>query len=248
MALPILRFLIANLLAKTENRLPKGDKRLLKGSVLSGSRYAAALLAEFLFGPLRTRLLSTLFLHPDTAWHARELARRIDAVPGSTNRELIKLADAGLLLRRHVGNQVHYRANRDCPVFPELAGLLRKTSGLAETLTDALVPLAGRIRCALIYGSVARGEETAYSDIDVLLLGDVGFAEVLQALHPVQDRVQREINPVVYLEADFQAKILSNHTWARDIVEKPKLFLIGGADDFAKLVGDPEPRRVQGAA
>lgn len=87
------------------------------------------MLANFLLGPFRTRVLSALLLHPDSAWHSRELARRIGALPGSANRELVKLADAGILLREHIGNQIHYRANRDCPVFEELAGMLRKTSG-----------------------------------------------------------------------------------------------------------------------
>ena len=198
------------------------------------------MLAEFLLGSFRTRVLSALLLHPDAAWHARELARRIDALPASTNRELIKLADAGILLRQPVGNQVHYRANRASPIFTELASLLRKTAGVAALLADALAPLGAQVRCALIFGSVARGEETVHSDVDVLVLGDVGFAEVLHALHPVQDQIQREINPAVYPVKDFQVKLASNNTWAREVVEKPKLFLIGSADDFAKLVGDPE--------
>jgi predicted nucleotidyltransferase len=196
------------------------------------------MLAEFLFGTVRTRLLSALLLHPENSSHARELARRIDAPAGSTNRELAKLADAGILLRQHIGNQVHYRANRDCPVFAELAGLLRKTSGMATTLADALHPLASQIECALIFGSVARGEETAYSDVDVLILGDIGFAEVLEALYPVQDQVKREINPAVYRTDDFRAKFASGNTWAREVVDKPKLFLIGTADEFTKLVGN----------
>jgi len=206
------------------------------------------MLANFLLGPFRTRVLSALLLHPETAWHSRELARRIGALPGSTNRELVKLADVGILLRQHIGNQVHYRANRDCPVFAELAGLLRKTSGMATVLTDALLPLAEHIQCALVFGSVARGEETTHSDVDVLVLGDIGFADVIEALHPAQEEVQREINPVVYRTDDFCAKLASNSTWAREVVEKPKLFLIGDADDFAKLVEDPESHRVQSPA
>lgn len=202
------------------------------------------MLANFLLGPFRTRVLSALLLHPDTAWHVRELARRLDALPGSINRELVKLADAGILSRQAVGNQVHYRANRDCPVFTELAGLLRKTSGLATVLTEALEPLSSRVQCALVFGSVARGEETAHSDVDVLVLGDVGFAEVLEALYPAQDVLQREINPVVYQVDDFRAKLAVNNTWAREVVEKPKLFLVGDADDFAKLIGYPESGRV----
>lgn len=202
------------------------------------------MLANFLLGPFRTRVLSALLLHPDTAWHVRELARRLDALPGSTNRELVKLADAGILTKQHIGNQVHYRANRECPVFAELAALLRKTSGMATVLADALLPLAGCIQCALVFGSVARGEETTHSDVDVLVLGDVSFAEVVEAMQPAQQLVQREINPVVYRTDDFRAKLASHNTWAKEVVERPRLFLIGTADDFAKLVGYPEPDRV----
>ena len=126
-------------------------------------------------------------------------------------------------------------------MFTELAGLLRKTSGMASVLTQALAPLAERIQCALVFGSVARGEETADSDVDVLVLGETGFAELVEALHPAQAVVQREINPVAYRVADFRAKLAANNTWACDVVEKPKLFLIGNADDFAKLVGHTEP-------
>jgi predicted nucleotidyltransferase len=198
--------------------------------------YILSMLANFLLGPFRTRLLSALLLHPDTAWHARELARRIGALPGSTSRELVKLADAGILLRQPVGNQVHYRANRDCPVFEEIASILRKTSGMATVLRDALLPVADRIQCALVFGSVARGEETTHSDVDILVVGDVSFAEVIGALHPAQETIQREINPVVYRLDDFRAKLASNNTWAREVLEKPKLFVIGTADDFAKTL------------
>jgi predicted nucleotidyltransferase len=206
------------------------------------------MLADFLLGPFRTRVLSALLLHPETTWHARELARRIDALPGSTSRELVKLAEAGILLRQQVGNQVHYRANRDSPVFLELSSILRKTSGLATLLTDVLLPIAVHIQYALVFGSIARGQETAHSDVDILVLGDLSFADVIEALHPAQEQVRREINPVVFRLDDFRAKLASNNTWARDVVKNPKFFLIGDADDFAKLVEDPEPRSVQGTA
>lgn len=210
--------------------------------------YIHGMLADFLFGPFRTRVLSALLLDPENAWHSREIARRIGALPGSTSRELVKLADAGILLRQHIGNQVHYRANQGCPIFEELAGMLRKTSGIAGVLANALLPFAEHIQCALVFGSVARGEETTYSDVDVLVLGDIGFAEVIEVLHPAQDEIQREINPVVYRVEDFCAKLASNNTWAREVVEKPKLFLIGNPDDFAKLVENPKPHRVYSSA
>lgn len=203
------------------------------------------MLADFLFGPFRTRVLSALLLHPDASWHVRELARKLDVLPGSMNRELIKLAEAGILSRHRIGNQIHYRANRECPIFAELSGLLRKTSGIAKVLATALQPIADHIQCALVFGSVARGEENAHSDVDVLVLGDAGFADVVEVLHLAQDEIQREINPVVYRTDDFRAKLASNNTWAREVVEKPKLFLIGSPDDFAKLVGYSEPHRVQ---
>lgn len=206
------------------------------------------MLADFLFGPFRTRVLSVLFSQPDDAWHVRELARRIHALPGSTSRELIKLTDAGILISHRIGNQVHYRANRDCPIFDELAAMLQKTSGLPAALEDALKPLAENIQFALIFGSVARGEETTYSDVDILVLGDIGFAKVIEAVHPLQEKVQREINPAIYRTDDFCAKLASNNTWAREVVEKPKVFLIGDANDFAKLVENTEPERVQRSA
>lgn len=200
-------------------------------------------LADLLFGPLRQRVLSRLLLHPDTSLHVRELARQTGSQPGTLNRELAKLAEAGVLLRQPVGNQVHYQANRACPVFDELAGLLRKTAGLAGVLADALAPLAGRglVQLALVFGSMARGQETAGSDVDVLLLGDLTLADAVEALHPAQGMLHREINPVVYRPADFAAALAAANTWAREIVAKPKLFLIGGADDFAELAGHSTP-------
>jgi predicted nucleotidyltransferase len=113
---------------------------------------------------------------------------------------------------------------------------------MATVLADALLHFADRIQCALVFGSVARGEETTHSDVDILVVGDVSFAEVIGALHPAQETVQREINPVVYRVDDFRAKLASNNTWAREVVEKPKLFVIGTADDFAKLVENPKSR------
>lgn len=203
-------------------------------------------LADLLLGPLRQRVLSRLLLHPDTSLHVRELARQTGSQPGTLNRELAKLAQAGVLLRQQVGNQVHYQANRACPVFDELAGLLRKTAGLAAVLVDALAQLAaaGRAQVALVFGSVARGEESADSDVDVLILGDLSLADAVEALHPAQAVLHREINPVVYRPADFAATLAAGNTWAREVAARPKLFLIGGANDFAELAGHPAPAGV----
>lgn len=193
------------------------------------------MLSDLLFGSQRRRLLAQLFLNPSTALHARELARRTGIQPGTLNRELHKLATAGLLVRNEVGNQVHYQADRTCPIFEDLANLLRKADGVAALIAEALSPLAG-IQIALIFGSIARGAETPYSDVDVLILGDTLFADVVEALYPTQSRLGREINPVVYRLDDFREKLANGNTWAREVISKPKLFVAGNVDDFAKSV------------
>lgn len=199
------------------------------------------MLADFLLGPFRTRILSALLLRPEESWHVRELARQLDALPGSVNRELTKLTDAGILSRQQIGNQIHYRANPACPILEEITSLLRKTSGLADQISGALRPLSARIECAFIFGSVARGEEHATSDIDILALGDIGFSEIVAALHPLQAALRREINPVVYRVEDFRLKRAIGDTWAREVANNPKIFVIGTADDFGKLVEDRPP-------
>ena len=188
-------------------------------------------LLDALFGTQRQRVLGRLLLHPDEALHVRELARLTGTHAGSLHRELARLAEAGLLTRSQRGNQVLYQANLACPVFAELAGLFRKTGGLADVLREALLPLAARIELALVFGSVARGEESARSDVDVLVVGEVDFVEVVTALHPCQDLLGREINPAVYAAAEWQARLADGDVFARDIVSRPVLLLMGELHD-----------------
>lgn len=198
-------------------------------------------LSSLLLGGYRGRVLGLLLLRPEQSFHVREIARLTGTAVGTLHKELTKLAAAGLLLRSEVGNQVLYAANMACPVFPELQGLLRKTSGLADVLRDCLAPLAGQISVALVFGSVARGEERSGSDVDVLLVGAVTFVEVVKALHPAQAILQREINPVVYSLAEFQRKWAAGEAFLRGIADNAKIFLMGNEDDFGKLAGDSSP-------
>lgn len=188
-------------------------------------------LLDTLFGVQRQRALGWLLLHPDDAVHVRELARLTGTSAGSLHRELARLAEAGLLTRSERGNQVLYQANRACPVFAELAGLFRKTGGLADVLRAALLGLAERIRFALVFGSVARGTETSLSDVDVLVVGEADFAEVVMALHPCQDVLGREVNPVVYSEAEWRARVERGDPFVRDILQNPVMLLLGVMDD-----------------
>lgn len=185
------------------------------------------MLSSVLFTDYRRRVLDLLILHPDKHYHLREIARLTGTQPGTLARELAKLVEAGILLKVPVGNQMHYRANRECPIFTELTSILRKTSGLAETLAAALLPLAEQIELAFVFGSMASGNARVDSDIDLMLIGELGFAEAVAALYPLQAQLGREINPKVYRHAEWQQLLAEQGAFIRDVLSKPRTLVIG---------------------
>lgn len=191
-------------------------------------------LAATLFSDYRRRVLGLLLLHPDARYHLREIARLTGTQPGTLTRELKKLVEAGLLTKQGIGQQVFYSANRDCPVFEEMASILRKTSGLVDVLAEALLPLAAQIETAFVFGSEASGKATAGSDIDLMVIGNASFSEVLAAIYPAQETLGREINPKVYHLNEWRALLGENGSFARDVVAKPKLMVMGVMDDLEK--------------
>lgn len=195
-------------------------------------------IAHHLLGQTRSAVLATLLLRPEATLHVRELARLTGTSPGSLHRELRALAELGLLTREAVGRQVHYRANRDSPVFEELAGLLRKTAGLADVLRTALAPLADRIAVAFVYGSVASGTERALSDVDVMVLGDADFASLVRAVAPAQATLRREVNVTPMKPAAFAAKLAERDGFVVSVHRGDKIWLMGNDDDLAKLAQD----------
>lgn len=184
-------------------------------------------LSELLFPGYRRRVLGLLLLHPDEALHGREIARRTGLPSGTLNRELARLAHAGLLRRERRGNQLLYSAERACPVFEELASILRKTSGVADVLAAALAPAREQIRVAFVYGSLASGRERAGSDADLMIIGDLGFGDAVKLLHPAQETLGREIVPRVYSPKEWKQKLGSPDAFVRDVLAKPKIFVIG---------------------
>jgi len=196
-------------------------------------------LLGLLFGSYRLRVLELLLLQPAQRFHVRELARQTGTAAGTLHRELSKLAEAGLLLRERQGNQVLYQANPACPVFAELAGLFRKTSGAMSVVLGALAGIAPQIEFALLFGSFAQGTETPGSDVDVLVVGKASFAEVVRALYAAQQTLQREINPVVYSPEELLLRVQNKEPLVVDVLAKPKLFLIGTEHDFAEFTGHP---------
>ena len=191
-------------------------------------------LVEVLFGAYRRQILALLLLHPDESFYVREIARLTGVPAGSLHRELKLLGDAGLLQRSVSGNQVRYQVDRDNPIQEELAGIFRKTAGLADVLRNALAPLAGKIRLAFIFGSVAQGRERSTSDVDVLVVGSASFAAVVGALSPAGERLRRAVNPMVMTRAAFESKRAGADRFVARIVREPKIILIGDAGELAQ--------------
>jgi predicted nucleotidyltransferase len=195
-------------------------------------------LIELLFGTYRRRILGLLLLHPEQSFYLREIMRLAGVPSGSLHRELAALTAAGLLTRSVSGNQVRYQADRACPLFEELAGIFRKTAGLADVLREALEPLGRDVRTAFVFGSVAQGKERGTSDVDVMVLGSARFERVVEALMPVRERLRREINPVVMAPEEFRAKVKARDRFASRVAREPKLFIRGAAGELGEPAQD----------
>lgn len=193
--------------------------------------------AEILFGTYRRRALALLLLRPEERFHVREIARLTGIPAGSLHRELKLLAEADLLVRQSVGRQVYYQANRQSPIFEELAGIFRKTAGLADVIRAALLPLANELDMAFVFGSVAQGKERSGSDVDLFVLGETSFTAVVAALADLHERLGREINPVIMTCEDFTKKYASD-SFLQRVAREPKIYVMGHADDLAKLGAD----------
>ncbi len=192
-------------------------------------------LSSTLFPGYRRRVLGLLLLHPDESLHGREIARRTGLPPGTLTRELKRLADVGLLNCERRGNQLAYSANRQSPIFEELAGILRKTSGLADVVAEALKPLTDSIDVAFIFGSVARGTETKGSDVDLMIIGSADFGVVVDALHLAQQQLSRDINPKVFTPREWRNRLQRRDPFLREVVASKKVFLIGGENGLEEL-------------
>jgi len=184
-------------------------------------------LSSVLFTEYRSRVLGLLLLHPERSYYLREIARLTATVPGTLKREMDKLLEVGLLTVKKVGNQNHYQANRECPIYEDLSNVLRKTSGLSDVLIAALLPLSEKLQSAFVFGSIASGKVNAKSDIDLVLIGNVSYVEVVPLLHPLQEQLGREINPKIYADKEWNKLVKDDGGFIHDVLSKPKLFIIG---------------------
>jgi len=196
-------------------------------------------LSRTLFSKTRRAVLSLLYSHVDDAFYVRQIVRAASVGLGAVQRELKQLSEAGIIQRIVRGHQVYYQANPLCPVFEELKKLVVKTVGVGAALQAALMPLADRINVAFIYGSIARSEERRQSDVDVLVVGKVTFAEVVSSFSEAQKAIGREINPTVYPPAEFRSKVAAGHHFLSTVLRGPMLFLVGDNRGLARLAKKP---------
>jgi len=191
-------------------------------------------IANALFSKVRQRVLGVLFGNPGRSFYANEVIALAGSGTGAVQRELIRLETTGLLTVTRVGKQKHYQANAAAPVFEELRGLVLKTSGLADVLRAGLAPLAGRITAAFVYGSVAKGEDTAKSDIDLMVVSErLTYADLFAALEEVSRRLGRKVNPTVYTLQELARRRKQGNAFVARVLAQPKIWLIGGEGDLA---------------
>ncbi len=185
-------------------------------------------IADALFPRVRQRVLALVYGNPDRSFFVGEIVALAQSGTGAVQRELASLAEAGLLTVRTQGNQKHYQANPAAPVFQELRGLVLKTSGVVDVLRAALAPLASQISCAFVYGSVARQEDTATSDVDLMVITPtLGYADTFAALEAAGQQLGRKINPTVYSPEEWAKRRQQRNAFVSKVLQQPKLWLIG---------------------
>lgn len=194
---------------------------------------------KILFGSaLRAKTLGWLFTHPDEDFYVSQIAALVGVPVSNLSLELKKLAAAGFLESHSLGGLRQYRANRQCPLFDELKSIAIKTTGVAGVLRDAFAGLAG-VEAAFVYGSIARGEAGAESDVDIMVIGSASFADVIAALEGARERLGRDINPRVYEVEEFRRKAAEGGGFLTDVLGGPKVFLVGDAAALERLRAMP---------
>lgn len=194
-------------------------------------------IGDALFTKTQRQVLGLLFGHPDRSYYLNEIVRFAEVGSGSVQREVEKLAGAGLLSVKKVGNQKHYQANRQSPIYEELCGIVLKSFGIAELLRQALAGRAKQIQVAFVYGSIAKGTATAGSDIDVMIIADdLSYSDVFSALAPIEAKVGRTVSPTLYQSGEFWKKRASDNNFVKRVIEQPKIFLIGSDNDLPNVL------------
>ena len=190
-----------------------------------------------LFPATRRSLLAATIVQPDKWWYLSELAHYLRTTPSSLQRELSSLVAAGLLQKRREGTRTYFKAETRSPLFPELARVFEKTVGLIPALQQLLERFGDKITCSVVYGSVARREEHALSDVDLLVIGSVGLAELAPVLRRAEERLGREVNVTCYSVREFRAKVAEGDHFLAAVLRGPKQFVKGDRSDLGEITG-----------
>jgi predicted nucleotidyltransferase len=190
-------------------------------------------IGDALFTKTQQRVLGLLYGTPDKSFYANEIMRWADMGRGTIRRELDRLVSAGILSVTPEGNQNHYQAKQDNPVYTELLGIVRKTFGVADVIRQALKPLNALIKLAFIYGSIAKSTDARTSDIDLMLIGEgLNYGDVMDVLMPFEESLQRSVNPTIFTSVEFASRLDQNSSFLVRVMEQPKLVIKGVIDDF----------------
>ncbi|MDP2142186.1 MAG: nucleotidyltransferase domain-containing protein [Gammaproteobacteria bacterium] len=195
-------------------------------------------LADALFTTTQQQVLTLLYGSPHRSFYTKEILRLTGMGVATIKRELDRMLAAGILTMTPIGNQHHYQANPQCPIYTDLVNIVSKTLGVVAILRQALVPMSEAIDWAFVYGSVARGRESSASDVDVLIIGEVAFAEVVAALYPVQGVLGREVNPKLYSRQEWKKKVAADDAFIEELLSKPRMDVIGSANVVGESGGD----------
>jgi predicted nucleotidyltransferase len=190
-----------------------------------------------LFPAVRQEILAATLLSPEKSWYLSELASHLGTSPSSLQRELDSLTKSGVLDRKEDGRRTYYKAQTASPVFHELRLLFSKTAGIVPTLQSEIGRFGEKIKWAAIYGSIARGEEQAQSDVDLLIVGQVALADLVPALRRVERQFDREVNVTRYSEPEFRQKVQSGDHFLKSVIEGKLIMLMGSLNELEKAKG-----------
>ena len=197
---------------------------------------ASTSLGDVLFTRTQQKVLGLLFGRPDESFYLNEIVRLAGLGKGTIKRELDQMHAAGVITLKRIGNQNHYQANRECPIFEELVAIARKTFGLVDIIKAALLELDSDIQWAFIYGSMAKGEDTASSDIDLMVVANsLAYADLMTALSDAEHSLGRPVNPTIYDQAQLKRKLEEKNAFLIRVMEQPKLWIKGTEDDIREF-------------
>jgi predicted nucleotidyltransferase len=189
---------------------------------------------DALFPEIRQKLLAVALLSPEKWWYLSELATHLGTSPSSLQRELDSLTKGGVLTRKVEGRRTYYKAQVDSPVFESLRELLSRTAGLLPALQSGLARLRDKIEWAAVFGSVARGEETPESDIDLLLVGDAATADLLPTLRRIEHQFGREVNLIRYSKKEFRDRLRARDHFLTSVTKGPVITVMGSTNELEK--------------